>query len=58
MEKNFFDTVHFPPVFREYPLSGKGVYLIKGKVSESFGQFTIEVSRIAKLPLKPDPRNG
>lgn len=57
MEKNFFDTVHFPQVFREYPLGGKGVYLIKGKVSESFGQFTIEVNKIAKLPLKPDPRN-
>ncbi len=52
----FFDTVHFPPCLKQNPFSGRGVYLIKGKVVEEFGFPSLEVSRMAKLPWKADPR--
>ena len=55
-EGKFFDTVHFPPSFRTYPFKGRGVYLIKGKVVEEFGFPSIEVDKMAKLPIKSDPR--
>jgi DNA polymerase III alpha subunit len=57
-ERNFFDTTHFPPALKEYPFSGSGVYLILGKVVEDFGFPSIEVKKMAKLPIKPDPRLG
>ena len=52
----FFDTVHFPASLRQYPFRGYGVYLILGKVVEEFGFPSLEVEKMAKLPLKPDPR--
>lgn len=54
---DFFDTVHFPPSLKRYPLKGAGVYLILGKVVLDFGYPAIEVEKIAKLPIKPDPRS-
>lgn len=51
-----FDTVHFPDSLRRYPFRGHGLYLILGKVVEEFGYASIEVEKLAKLPLKPDPR--
>lgn len=51
-----FDTVHFPDTLRRYPFRGHGLYLILGKVVEEFGYASIEVEKLAKLPLKPDPR--
>ena len=57
LDFSFFDTVHFPPSLREYPLTGRGVYLMSGKVSEEFGAYSIEVNKLAKLPVKEDPRN-
>ncbi|MCK6612017.1 MAG: DNA polymerase III subunit alpha [Bacteroidia bacterium] len=53
---NFFDSTHFPPSLKQYPLEGRGVYLLEGKITEEFGYFTIEVSRCSKLARKPDPR--
>ena len=53
---NFFDTTHFPPSLRMYPFKGAGVYLILGKVVEEFGFPSIEVEKMAKLPVKVDPR--
>ena len=53
---HFIDTVHFPPVARSYPVSGWGLFHIKGKVMEEFGAITIEVTQIYKLKLLPDPR--
>jgi DNA polymerase-3 subunit alpha len=50
-EGGFFDTVHFPPCLEKYPLQGKGCYLIEGKVTEDFGFPSIEVEKMAKLPL-------
>jgi DNA polymerase-3 subunit alpha len=55
-EGNFFDTTHFPPSLKAYPFSGNGVYLILGKVVEDFGFPSIEVEKMAKLPIHPDPR--
>jgi hypothetical protein len=57
-EGEFFDTVHFPPALRSSPFKGDGVYLILGKVVEEFGFPSVEVEKMAKLPLLPDPRGG
>ncbi|KAF0203581.1 MAG: DNA-directed DNA polymerase III [Bacteroidetes bacterium] len=52
----FFDTVHFPDVARAFPFRGRGVYLLLGKVVEEFGFPSIEIMKMAKLPLMSDPR--
>ncbi len=54
----FFDTVHFPNSLREYPFRGNGVYLILGKVVEEFDFPSVEVQKMAKLPVHADPRYG
>ncbi len=46
-----FDTVHFPDVHKRYPLRGRGFYLIKGKVTEDFGVYMIEVQQMEKLAM-------
>jgi DNA-directed DNA polymerase III PolC len=55
-EGEFFDTVNFPDSLRHYPFRGNGIYLILGKVVEEFGFQSIEVHKMAKLPLMKDPR--
>jgi error-prone DNA polymerase len=55
---DFFDTTHFPPQLKEYPFQGNGVYLILGKVVEDYGFPSIEVEKMAKLPIHQDPRVG
>ena len=52
----FFDTTHFPDSLRKYPFRGHGVYLILGKIVSEFGYSSIEVEKLAKLPLQSDPR--
>jgi DNA-directed DNA polymerase III PolC len=52
----FFDTVHFPDSLKKYPFRGSGIYLILGKVVEEFDFPSIEVQKMAKMPLKKDPR--
>ena len=52
----FLDTVHFPPVAAKYPFRGRGIYLIKGKVTEEFDFCSIEVVGMQKIPFIPDPR--
>lgn len=52
----FFDTVHFPKSLQHYPFRGRGIYLILGEVTEEFGFPGLTVEKLAKLPLKPDPR--
>ncbi len=56
IEGAFFDTVHFPETSKAWPFRGRGVYLLLGKVVEEFGFPSIEISKMAKLPLKSDPR--
>jgi DNA polymerase-3 subunit alpha len=53
---DFFDTVHFPQSIRNYPFRGSGLYLILGKVVEESGFASIEVEKLAKLPIVKDPR--
>ena len=53
---HFFDTVHFPRVVKEYPFCGDGIYLVLGKIVEEFGFPSMEVEKMAKMPLKKDPR--
>ncbi len=52
----FFDTVHFPNTLKQYPFKGRGLYLLLGKITEEFGHPNIEILKMAKLPIKPDPR--
>jgi len=52
----FFETVHFPQSLKNWPFAGHGVYLILGKVVADFGHPSIEVEKLAKLPVKGDPR--
>ncbi|MBN1416660.1 MAG: DNA polymerase III subunit alpha [Bacteroidales bacterium] len=52
----FFDTVNFPDSLKKYPFRGHGVYLILGRVVEEFGFPSIEVEKMAKMPVKKDPR--
>jgi DNA polymerase-3 subunit alpha len=52
----FFDTVHFPKSLKSYPFRGYGVYLILGEVTEELGFPGITVEKMARLPLRPDPR--
>lgn len=56
-EGNFFDTTHFPDSLKHYPFQGKGLYLILGKVVEEFGFASLEVEKMAKLPVVADPRS-
>ena len=47
-----FDTVHFPQVLKAWPFQGDGMYLLLGKVTEEFGQPSLEVEKMGRLGLK------
>ena len=47
-----FDTVHFPQVLKAWPFQGDGVYLLLGKVTEEFGQPSLEVEKMGRLEYK------
>jgi DNA-directed DNA polymerase III PolC len=49
-EGQLFDTVHFPQSIDRYPFTGKGCYLLKGKVIEEFGVPSVEVSHMQMIP--------
>jgi DNA-directed DNA polymerase III PolC len=53
---NYFDTTHFSASLKHYPFKGSGTYLILGKVTEEFGYASLEVEKMARLPVRPDPR--
>lgn len=55
-EGHFIDTVHFPPIAAKYPFNGRGVYKLKGKVTEEFESVSIEISEMNRLPIIEDPR--
>jgi DNA polymerase-3 subunit alpha len=55
-EGEFFDTVHFPGSLKDYPFRGYGVYLILGKITEEMGFPSLTLEKMAKLPVKEDPR--
>lgn len=56
-EGEFFDTTHFPKTLDQWPFRGHGVYLLLGKIDEEFGFHSMEVEKMAKLPIVPDPRS-
>ncbi len=58
VQGNFFEAVHFPDSLRKYPFRGNGVYLLYGKVINDLGALNLQVEKMAKMPLKPDPRGG
>ena len=47
-----FDTVHFPQTLKEWPFQGDGVYLLLGKITEEYGQATLEVQKMAPMPYQ------
>ena len=47
-----FDTVHFPQALKAWPFQGDGVYLLLGKVTEEFGQPSLEVEKMGRLEYK------
>ena len=53
---NTIDTVHFPEFGRKYPFRGKGIYRLKGIITEEFGFCTLEVGEMSKIPLVEDVR--
>ena len=46
-----FDTVHFPDSARNFPFRGRGFYELKGRVTEDFGVYALDVNQMTKLPL-------
>jgi len=53
---NHIDTVHFPPSVKKYPLKGRGVYQLIGKVTEEFDCINIEIEKLEKLAIVQDVR--
>jgi DNA polymerase-3 subunit alpha len=50
------DTVHFPESGRKYPFRGKGIYRLKGIVTEEFGFYTLEVGEMDRISMVQDVR--
>ena len=53
---SFFDTVHFSDSLNKWPFRGSGTYLMLGKIVEEFGFPSLEVEKMARLPVKADSR--
>jgi DNA polymerase-3 subunit alpha len=51
-----FETVHFPPIAKQYPFRGRGIYKLYGKVTEEFDYFSIEIIQSIKLNYVEDVR--
>jgi len=51
---NWLDTAHFPAVAKKYRFQGKLVYLLKGKVQESFDAYTLIVEEMRAIRLWVD----
>ena len=49
----FFDTTHFPKVCIDFPIRGKGCYIINGKVAEEFGFYSVDVISLRLLENYP-----
>ena len=53
---DYFDTAHFPKSLVNYSFKGRGCYLLLGIVEVDYHFPTITVTKMAKMPFKPDPR--
>jgi DNA polymerase-3 subunit alpha len=47
----WLDTVHFPPSAKQFPFSGPGCYVMKGKATEEYDFVTLEVSEMRRMPM-------
>ena len=56
VEGAYFDTVHFPQTLSQYPFRGLGCYLLLGEVVVDFDYPSIEIQKMARLPMVDDPR--
>ncbi len=55
LEGEWLDTVHFPDTNNRNPFTGPGCYLIRGKVVEEYGFFSIETHWMNRLKYRnPD----
>ncbi|MFM7629620.1 MAG: DNA polymerase III subunit alpha [Algoriphagus sp.] len=48
-EGDWIDTVHFPPLVKKYPVKGRGIYRIVGKVVEEFEFYSLEVISLERM---------
>ncbi|WP_396597021.1 hypothetical protein [Dokdonia sp. R86516] len=53
---DWIDTVHFPPTLKKYPIQGKAVYKITGKVVSEFDFITIEVTTLERQHYRSDTK--
>jgi len=53
---DYFDTTHFPKSLINYSFKGGGCYLLLGIVEVDYHFPTITITKMAKMPFKPDPR--
>ncbi|MBM3404114.1 MAG: DNA polymerase III subunit alpha [Bacteroidetes bacterium] len=56
VQGEFFDTVHFPNTLKAYPFRGNGIYLIYGEITQEFDFSSLTVEKMAKMPIRKDPR--
>ncbi|MBL7732297.1 MAG: DNA polymerase III subunit alpha [Chitinophagaceae bacterium] len=49
---DWVDTVHFPDAAERYPLHTSGFYRVRGKVTEDFGVYSLEVGGMWKVGYK------
>ena len=45
----YFDTVHFPPALRKFPLRGRGCYKIRGRVVLDYDFPSVEVMSCVRV---------
>ena len=53
---DWIDTVHFPPSLKKFPIQGKGIYKITGKVIDEFTFLTIEVTDFVRQYYRSDTK--
>ena len=49
LDGQWLDTVHFPNASNRNPFTGPGCYVIRGKVTEEYGFYSIEVQSMYRL---------
>ena len=58
VEGQHFDVTLFPDACRQFPFTGRALYLVIGKVVEEFGCYSIELTYMKKYGYVKDPRVG
>lgn len=53
---DYFDTAHFAGSLKRHPFKGGGCYLLLGRVEVDFHFPTVVISKMPKMPFRPDPR--